>query len=418
MAFQSAALKRRLIGIVFFFILNTVAAQTKNINYFLDTAIKFSPLLNDLNNQVISARLDSQILRASTQLQINGNGNSFYAPVTNGFGYDEILTNRGQLQALVTATKSLFTQKLLNAQLQSLKNSNDSMRIAARITEKDLRKSITTQYILTYGDQLQIQFNTELHQLLSSEEQILKKLTRNNVYRQVDYLSFLVTYQQQNLALQQLDLQYKNDYATLSYLSGLIDTSITKLEEPVLPVYIVDTGDSSVFKLKYTTDSLRLINARSLINLGYKPKINLFADAGFQSSFQLDPYKNFGYSFGLNYLVPIYDGGQRKLQLSKINIAERTRLRNKEFFIRQHDQQLAQLAQQLTATESFLSLIRKQIKYIETLIQANGRLMVTGDIKLTDYILAINNYITAQNLIVQNSVARLQIINQINYWSK
>lgn len=418
MAFQSAALKRRLIGIVFFFILNTVAAQTKNINYFLDTAIKFSPLLNDLNNQVISARLDSQILRASTQLQINGNGNSFYAPVTNGFGYDEILTNRGQLQALVTATKSLFTQKLLNAQLQSLKNSNDSMRIAARITEKDLRKSITTQYILTYGDQLQIQFNTELHQLLSSEEQILKKLTRNNVYRQVDYLSFLVTYQQQNLALQQLDLQYKNDYATLSYLSGLIDTSITKLEEPVLPVYIVDTGDSSVFKLKYTTDSLRLINARSLINLGYKPKINLFADAGFQSSFQLDPYKNFGYSFGLNYLVPIYDGGQRKLQLSKINIAERTRLRNKEFFIRQHDQQLAQLAQQLTATESLLSLIRKQIKYIETLIQANGRLMVTGDIKLTDYILAINNYITAQNLIVQNSVARLQIINQINYWSK
>ena len=418
MAFQSAALKRRLIGIVFFFILNTVAAQTKNINYFLDTAIKFSPLLNDLNNQVISARLDSQILRASTQLQINGNGNSFYAPVTNGFGYDEILTNRGQLQALVTATKSLFTQKLLNAQLQSLKNSNDSMRIAARITEKDLRKSITTQYILTYGDQLQIQFNTELHQLLSSEEQILKKLTRNNVYRQVDYLSFLVTYQQQNLALQQLDLQYKNDYATLSYLSGLIDTSITKLEEPVLPVYIVDTGDSSVFKLKYTTDSLRLINARSLINLGYKPKINLFADAGFQSSFQLDPYKNFGYSFGLNYLVPIYDGGQRKLQLSKINIAERTRLRNKEFFIRQHDQQLAQLAQQLTATESLLSLIQKQIKYIETLIQANGRLMVTGDIKLTDYILAINNYITAQNLIVQNSVARLQIINQINYWSK
>lgn len=418
MALKSAGCKFLLLGIIGFFICNVACTQTKNINYFLDTAVKFSPLLNDLNNQLLSARIDSQILRATTLPQITSSGNSFYAPVTNGYGYDAILTNQGQLQGLVTLTKSLLPKKLLNAQFQSIKNSGDSLWIAAKITEKDLKKAIISQYIITYGDQLQTDFNLELHKLLSSEEQILKKLTRSNVYRQVDYLSFLVTYQQQNLALQQLDLQYKNDYATLTYLSGLIDTTVSKLEEPAMTVYIADTGDSSVFRLKYTTDSLRLVNARDLINLGYKPRINLFADAGIQSSLQLQPYKNFGYSFGINYLIPIYDGGQKRLQQSKINIAERTRVRNKEFFMRQHDQQIAQLTQQLTATNNLLALIRKQIKYIETLIQANGRLLVTGDIKLTDYILAINNYITAQNLIVQNRVARLQIINQINYWSK
>ena len=418
MALKSAGCKFLLLGIIGFFICNVACTQTKNINYFLDTAVKFSPLLNDLNNQLLSARIDSQILRATTLPQITSSGNSFYAPVTNGYGYDAILTNQGQLQGLVTLTKSLLPKKLLNAQFQSIKNSGDSLWIAAKITEKDLKKAIISQYIITYGDQLQTDFNLELHKLLSSEEQILKKLTRSNVYRQVDYLSFLVTYQQQNLALQQLDLQYKNDYATLTYLSGLIDTTVSKLEEPAMTVYIADTGDSSVFRLKYTTDSLRLVNARDLINLGYKPRINLFADAGIQSSLQLQPYKNFGYSFGINYLIPIYDGGQKRLQQSKINIAERTRVRNKEFFMRQHDQQIAQLTQQLTATNNLLALIRKQIKYIETLIQANGRLLVTGDIKLTDYILAVNNYITAQNLIVQNRVARLQIINQINYWSK
>jgi len=37
---------------------------------------------------------------------------------------------------------------------------------------------------------------------------------------------------------------------------------------------------------------------------------------------------------------------------------------------------------------------------------------------MTDYILALNNYITAKNLVVQNMIARLQIINQLNYWNK
>jgi hypothetical protein len=57
-------------------------------------------------------------------------------------------------------------------------------------------------------------------------------------------------------------------------------------------------------------------------------------------------------------------------------------------------------------------------KYIETLIDANGKLLETGDIKMTDYVLALNNYITAKNLVVQNMIARLQIINQLNYWNK
>lgn len=393
-------------------------AQKKNLGYFIDSATINSPLLNDFRNQILSNRIDSQILVAANGIQVNANGNSFYAPVFNGWGYDAAITNGGQLQGLITASKNILSQKFLNYQFKNLQLVGDSLNVAAKISEQDLRKTIVAQYITTYGDQLQMDFNNQLINLLSREEIILKRLTEKNVYKQVDYLSFLVTYQQQNLTRQQLESQYKNDYATLNYLAGLFDTTATPLAEPDLKVIKFFIPDSSIYFLKYRVDSLRFINNKFLVDLNYRPRITAYADAGYQSSFMETPYKNFGRSFGVNFIIPIYDGYQRKLQYSKIAIGERTRLRNREFFQNQYYQQVAQLQQQLTAFERLLGPINTQIKYIETLIDVNGKLLETGDIKMTDYILSLNNYIMTKNLVVQNMVARFQIINQLNYWKK
>ncbi|MEO5782847.1 MAG: TolC family protein [Ginsengibacter sp.] len=393
-------------------------AQDKTLDYYISNAVTNSPLLNDYRNQLLSNSIDSQILIASRNIQINGNGNSFYAPIRNGYGYDAAITNGGQLQALLTATKNILPKKFANLGFKDLQLTGDSIRNASKISEQDLKKTIINQYITTYGDQLQMNFNIELLNLLTREEIVLKKLTQKNVYKQVDYLSFLVTYQQQELIRNQLLAQYKNDYATLNYFAGIVDTVTTTLAQPELNVVKNIYTNSSAFFAKYAIDSLRLINNKALIDLGYRPHINLYADAGVQSTFMDPVYRNFGTSFGINFVIPIYDGGQKKLQYSKIDIAERTRLRNKEFFQNQYNQQVAQLQQQLSLIESLSIPINKQIKYIETLIEVNGKLLETGDIKMTDYILALNNYITSKNLVVQNMVARLQIINQLNYWNK
>ena len=42
----------------------------------------------------------------------------------------------------------------------------------------------------------------------------------------------------------------------------------------------------------------------------------------------------------------------------------------------------------------------------------------TGDARMADYLLAIGNYLTAKNAIRQNTINKLQIINQINYWNR
>lgn len=392
-------------------------AQTKSLSYFVDSSIKNNPQLYEYRNLILSNSIDSELIVAANRFQVIGSGNAYYAPVINGYGYDVAVTNGQQLAALVALNKQIYNKRNLSLQFKNLQLQSDSIRVTSSITVQDIKKSIITQYITTYGDQLEIDFTNEVIALLANEESILKKLTEKNVYKQADYLSFLVTLQQQELTRSQLLVQYKNDYATLNYLSGITDTTSTTLAEPHISVVRNFIYDSSAFFLKYKLDSLQLVNQRSIIDVGYRPKVSLFADAGYLSTFILTPYKNFGTNVGINLTIPIYDGHQKQLQYTKINILERTRQRQKDYFTQQLTQQVQQLQQQLTALESLADPINKQIKYLETLIDVNGKLLETGDIKITDYVLALNNYITSRNLVVQNKIVRYQVINQLNYWN-
>lgn len=154
-----------------------------------------------------------------------------------------------------------------------------------------------------------------------------------------------------------------------------------------------------------------------MIDYTYKPKIKAFADGGYLSTFSQDYYKNFGTSVGLNVTIPIYDGKQRKIQHDKIKVQERTRLGYRDFFRKQYNQQVAQLSLQLRSTQALIDQMNSQMRFVETLIEANHKLLQTGEVKMTDYILAISNYLNAKNLILINSINRLQLINQINYWN-
>ncbi|MBS1744870.1 MAG: TolC family protein [Bacteroidetes bacterium] len=367
---------------------------------------------------ISSNKLDSALIVAGNKFQVTGNGNAYYAPVINGYGYDAAITNGQQLAALVSISKTIYNKRNLNLQYHSIQLQNDSLANSSAIYRQDIKKAVTTQYIITYGDQLQLELNDSLIALLKKEEVLLKTLTQKNVYRQADYLSFLVTLQQQQLTRNQLLVQYKNNFATLNYLAGITDTATQSLSAPEIELQSTyqDWQDLPFF-LNYKIDSLRIENDRSMAAVQYRPKVNLFADAGYQSSFILTPYKNFGYNFGINLSIPIYDGHQKALQFSKLDIEERTRQKNQEYFQNQYRQQVLQLQQQLNSLENLSGPVQKQIEYLETLINVDGKLLETGDIRIADYVLALNNYITAKSLVVQNQVTKYLVIQQLNYWN-
>jgi outer membrane protein TolC len=390
--------------------------QEKTLDYFISRAKAGSPLLADYRNQAEAGKIDSQLISASNKIQLNGVSNDYYAPDVRGFGYDNIITNGGQVSAQVQATKSIVPKGNLNARYQAVSLQNESAGNNGALAEKDLKKTVTAQYITAYGDLLTLRFNREILTLFEKEEKILKKMTQANVYRQTDYLTFYVSLQQQQLGVRQSEIQYRNDCAMLNYLSGIADTSSFIVAAPSLrPAALPDILQSPFYR-QYALDSLKLLNDKKTIDYSYRPKMNVYADAGYNSSLMYDFYKNFGAGLGLTLSVPIYDGKQRSMKYRKILLAERTRQGYRDFFLNQYSQQIALLVQQLNATESLIEDIEGQIRYAGTLVDVNQKLLETGEVHITDLILAINNFLTARNLLNRNTISRLQIINQINYW--
>jgi outer membrane protein TolC len=394
------------------------AQQGSSLDFYVSQALQNSPLLKDYQNQVLAGQVDSALIKASYLPQVVGNSTNIYAPAIKGYGYDQAISNGGNFTTVVAVTKTLVGQSHLDAQYETIRLQNLGITNTSKVSEQDLKKSVTAQYITAYGDLQQLKFNREIYALLQREEQVLKDLTEKNIYRQTDYLTFVVTLKQEGLLLQQLDIQYRNDHGTLNYLCGINDTSATLLDDPDIRLQSLPDIGNSVFFRQFGLDSLKLRNDRSLINFNYRPKASLYADGGWSSSLQYEPYKNFGVSFGFMVTMPIYDGHQRKMQYSKLDIAERTRTGYKDFFTRQYNQQIAQLTQQLKATEALIGQIDEQVKYSQTLIEVNEKLLGTGDAKIADYVIALTNYLNAKNLLTQNNITRLQIINQINYWNR
>ncbi|WP_419700052.1 TolC family protein [Mucilaginibacter sp. NFX135] len=393
-------------------------AQQKTLDDYLQIAVKNSPLLKDLNNQILSAQLDSVRIKAGLKPQVSVGSAGLYAPVIHGYGYSQAITNGQTLDALLSVNKSFISNGYLKAQYNGIGLQRDSLRNNIKLSEQDLRRTIAAQYIAAYGSLQQVKFNKEVVTLLSGEEGLLKKLTRNNVYHQSDYLTFLVTLKQAQLQLSQATLQYKTDFATLNYLTGVTDTTITELQKPELQRAITADKTNSIFFRQYALDSLRLLNTRKLIDYSYKPQIKAFADGGYNSDLTALYYKHFGTSVGFSISVPIYDGGQRKLSYKKLSLEEESRKNYKSFFAQQYSQQIIQLNQQIDGYDTLIADINNQFKYSETLIKVDTQLLQTGDLRMADLILAINNYLTIRNLLTQNTISRLLLINQLNYWNR
>lgn len=404
---------------LFFLVLYTgLFAQEKKLEDYIGAGIGNSPLLKDYNNQKLSNAIDSMRILAGYKPQVNGIGTLTHAPTYKGWGYDGSITNGTNFSQLVTATQKLVGKENLANQEEAIRLLNESLTVSGKITEQDLKRSIAAQYIIAYGDAQQIEFNKQIQVLLQKEEQILKRLAERGVYRQTDYLSFLVTIKQQQLTITQISVQYKNDLSALNYLCGIRDTSLAVLSRPEFETVALPDAEGSVFYQQFNIDSLKIKNNASQIAFNYKPKVNLYADAGYLTTFAEEAYKNFGVSAGITLTVPIYDGKQKRMQYDKLNIAEKTRQQYRDYFKVQYQQQVAQLYQQLNAIQQVINEAESQLKYNEALIEANKKLLETGDVHMPDYILAIGNYLTTKNIITQNNIGKLQILNQINYWNR
>jgi outer membrane protein TolC len=409
--------KRRILSVFLgIFFMQIIIAQQQNLDYFLKTGLQNSPLLKDYNNRIKSALIDSMRIKAGQGIQVNASSVNSWAPVVRGWGYDEVKTDIAQLSAVVQVSKEVTWSKNLQNKYQAIRLQNQAALLESSISARDLKNTIISQYLLAYNDQQLYELNSEVLALLRQEEQIVRGLTENGFYRQTEYLSLMVNIRQQELIADQYGFQFRTDLETLNYLCGINDTTRFVLAAPDLTPDPSPGIRNTLFYRQFVIDSLKLLNAGRQIDLNYQPKLSIFADGGYLSSLASTPWKNFGISAGLSLTVPIYDGKQKKMQHDQVTISESTRSNYQNFFENQYSQQIILLIHQLASIELITEKTLEQLTYTQALVDANRALLNTGDISVTDYLLSVNNYLNAKNLLIEKSAERFRIINELNYW--
>jgi len=388
---------------------------SQSLDYYINLGLQNSPLLKDYQNQISSGTIDSLLMRAYQKPQVDENSQIWYAPSNSHYGYDEAVTNGGNYSSLVGVSQYFFNRKMIDNKYEGFRIQKQSVSNTSKISTNDLKRIITNQYLAAYANYKDVTFNQSFLTLMNQEKDVLRNLVEHGVYKQMDYLTLSIEIQSQEMLIKQLRVMYRRDGYLLNQLCGLHDTIRTDLSNPDIKRNDpVDIFSSPLF-FQYKIDSMQILNEKAAVDIRYRPKFNWFADAGFLSSNPLLIQNHFGYSAGINFSVPIYDGGRKKLDYQKLSIRENTRLYYKNFFLNQYSQQIQQLNEELVNTKEMEAQLAAQLKTSEELVSISKEQLNMGNITILELVNAIKNHINInrnQNLM---QIREWQVINEINY---
>ncbi|MDP4281982.1 MAG: TolC family protein [Bacteroidota bacterium] len=397
-------------------VLNIVSAQ--NLDYFLQKGLEKSPALKELSNQIRASRIDSIITRSEYLPQVNFNASMMYAPIIDGYGYSEPITNGQTLTGTLNVSQQIFNKKTRQNNLDKYGIENRSLVNTQSITRQELQKAITSIYLAAYSAWLDKDYQEKMLKTMTDEGKILQQWVEKGVYRQTDYLSFKIEISATERQIKNLDIEYRKELSNLKLLCGITDTASVTLTLPKLTEVKARPVESSPLYHRFVIDSLRIQNEKIGIEQKYKPAVNWFSDAGLVNNEPGYIYQNFGISFGLGLTLPVYDGQQKKLNFDKLKTSEETRKSYQDFFLAQYNIQIRQLQSELNDVRQLTLETENQIRMMEDLISQDKSLLNSGNLQITDYILAIKNLIETRHNYTLNLIREQYLINEINFWKQ
>ena len=173
--------------------------QSRKIDYYLEEGIKNSPLLKDYYNQTQTALLDSLIIRVSKKPLLEANSQAIYDPVFRNFGYDEVVTDGGNYQAVVSVSQNILNRRDITNRFESVDIRKRATSNLARITIAELKKLITGQYLNCCSAFSDLAFNKSFLEIYRNENIITRQFVTNGILKQTDYLSLQIETQSQEI---------------------------------------------------------------------------------------------------------------------------------------------------------------------------------------------------------------------------
>lgn len=416
----------------FLSVVKTTYAQT-DLNYYINSAKKNSPLILDNQNQSKANQLEAQRLKAFyTKPQIGITANYLFSPIINldnntakfeanssgankYVGYDIAASNGGTYQALLNVTQPLFNSERYKTYADQLNVTTQINQNNVKLTEHDIEKVITDQYILCLQDNKQADYAEAMMKLLEEQKIVIQKLVESSIYKQSDLTLFNIEYQNFMGQTATFKANYRRDLMDLNVLCGIDDTTLIKLNTIDLPIN--GNVTASLFAEKYRLDSLNLISAQKSFELKYKPQLNAFANTGLNAVYAPTIPNRFGLSGGISFTYNLFDGGQKNISRNKTDLLLKSVSSYRENFNRQNSVRKTKILNELQSYTNRISIAESQLKEYQSLLNSYKKEIVSGQLSVINYITTLKNMAILQRDYSLLFSQKQSLINAYNYWN-
>ncbi|AVR45070.1 hypothetical protein C7S20_07190 [Christiangramia fulva] len=419
-----------------------IFAQENSLEYFLKAAEKNNPALlqnknlleiGQYDNQFINAQNNSVNIDVTSEVMVapyfNNYGNFIditTKPSPDAYGYAEPITNGALYSAQLNITKDIFNRASVQNLLFQNKLKNGALFLSAEEIKHQLHKNITNAYIQVYHLQLKEEITKDLISDLENRLKVVEILVKKAVLMQSDYLLLQLEIENKKLELQQLQNNLNSSLLSLYNAVGIKITEIKQLAAPEItltpeaktylgkipipgevagyqkdsldyiktefPDFIAPTDTSYFYQRKFKNDSLQLVAEQNVFENKYRPQFRAYGNTGINAVEAPRIPHNVGFSAGLKLIVPIYDGGQKKIK----RLQNELKLENLEYQ-KKNDQikkqnTLQSLEKQMASMKTGLQLINNQLKKQEHILEVYKGKMVQGQVSIIDYLKVVQNY--------------------------
>lgn len=410
------------------------AQGQNNLSYYIEQALKNSPLLNELQNTKQKNSLELQRLKANYKgLRLQADGDFIFVPVvsndngkttlqwnaptpTKYYGYDTGQVS-SELQAGFTLTKSLTGSTIYKAEQNRIHALDMAAENDIILNRHELERAVTDQYILCLLDIGQIDFIDSLKESVQLQYNIVKKMAEHGLAKSSDMQLLEIELLNYSNKGEDARKAYRAHLGDLNIICGIVDTTtarITDIEPELKPWH---TGRESVFEQKYRIDSLTLKATLDSWKTQYKPQVSLFATGGMNTSDVNKSFRRFGASAGITFSWLLYDGKQKRNMERQTEFDLNTNSGYHDNFMKKREQMRIKYITQINDARHQAHTLERQVNEYSRLTENYMRELQRGDVSVTTCITVTRNRLQAvYDLLTLRTNIKL-MINALNYWN-
>jgi len=415
--------------IILILLLAGISAAQNSLDYYLNLGTKNSPTLTEYQNLQYINNIQSELNSAENSAfkvflsadylfapYINNNGQLISTnPDSKAYGYDVGITNGGLYSAQLNVEKNILNGGLLDVLQNQNKLQAEQFGYSYDLEKHNLEKQITNQYLVSYKSLLLFELSKEIVSNLSDQLKIASDLVEKGYTKAQNYLLLKIELQNEQISLNEAYQNYKNDLTQLNTICGIKDTNFVTLNQVELSLTLPKS--SSVFFKKYELDSLATINQQSLFETKYLPQLKLFANTGLNAVETNGIERKFGMSAGLNFSLPIFDGGQKSLTQQQSQITQKTISDYRKYFEVNLEMLINNTSSRIKSLKKNIDDLNQQIDEYQKLMSISIQELKTGDLSMIEYLTLLKNFIDLKKSKIDKEISYQTEINNYNYWN-